>query len=699
MSSSTSSTKFLDSASAKSLGYATHDWADTLVGYPSGWSPLLRHSVSLMLEAQFPMFIAWGAQLALLYNSAYLPLIGAKHPTALGNALEAVWAELWGSVQPLAERALAGEPTFAADVPRVMLINGRMQTCWFTFSYSPIRDDDGDVAGILCVICETTERVRLEARRALQLEAVDELEELTEIGDVAHVASKLLGQHLGTPHVFYAEVDEAQDAFTVTRDWSLDASKSLEGRTGRPDAYGAQAISQLRSGRPLVVTDVHIDDLTSNFAQAYADLGVRSVLALPLVKSGVLSATLNVCDSVPRDWTVEDLAMASDIAERTWHAVERVRAAEALRRADRRKDEFLAMLAHELRNPLAPIRSASELLPLLSENPGRIKAIGATIGRQVEHMAGLVDDLLDVSRVTTGLIKLVFEWVDVVAAVRDAAEQVQASFAHRPHHYCFDFPPQVVYVVGDHKRLVQIVANLLTNAAKYSAEESNIELSVWRDGTAVRIVVRDNGIGIEKEFLPHIFELFTQGRRASARSEGGLGIGLPLTKTLVELHGGTITAASEGANLGSTFTVWIPGRALDSAVGGEGQGFLPTTQYTGRRVLVVDDNVDAADAIMAYFEALGHEAAAAYDGEAALALAQSRKFDACVLDIGLPGLDGNELALRLRKTPNTREAIYIAVTGYGAPTDLQAGVRAGFDHYLVKPVDMQELLALLGAKG
>ena len=372
----------------------------------------------------------------------------------------------------------------------------------------------------------------------------------------------------------------------------------------------------------------------------------------------------------------------------------------ALREADRRKDEFLAMLAHELRNPLAPIRTAAELIPLIAGQPLKVDAVGRTIGRHVEHMSGLLDDLLDVSRVTGGLVALKRERVVVQDVVADAIEQLSTSFAARSQQLTRDFPAEPITVAGDHKRLVQVVANLLSNAAKYSAEYSSVNIGVAIVDGTVAISVSDSGTGIDPEFLPHVFELFAQSKRSSARSEGGLGLGLSLVKTLVELHGGTVEAHSAGPNRGSRFTVRLPALviephrppALDAAPRAAGNGMF------GLRIMVVDDNVEAAELMADYLGLFGAVVTVAHDAASALVATENIVFDVYLLDIGLPGqMDGNGLARVLRSRQASAGATLVAVTGYGQPADRAAGSEAGFDEYLIKPVDMDRVMRICAA--
>ncbi|MGV3741346.1 MAG: ATP-binding protein, partial [Burkholderiaceae bacterium] len=375
---------------------------------------------------------------------------------------------------------------------------------------------------------------------------------------------------------------------------------------------------------------------------------------------------------------------------------ERKRAEEELVEADRRKDEFLAMLAHELRNPLAPISAAAQLLKVAQHDEAMVSRTSDIIARQVAHMTGLVDDLLDVSRVTRGLVKLNSEPVYLKDVINDAVEQVLPLIRSRHHRLTQQLSDEVVVVNGDYKRLIQILANLLNNAAKYTPEHGELVLTMQADARQVTLSVADNGIGIPADMLARVFELFTQAERTSDRSQGGLGLGLALVKSLVELHGGTVTADSPGVGQGARFTIHLP-RVDMPAQGLPPPRAVPTEHHAQKplQLLVVDDNQDAAQTLALFLKSAGHQVHVEHTPHAALDYAGQAQPDACLLDIGLPGMDGNELAQHLRKLPNTAHAVLIAITGYGRDFDRETSMRAGFDFYFVKPIDTGKLESLL----
>ena len=367
-----------------------------------------------------------------------------------------------------------------------------------------------------------------------------------------------------------------------------------------------------------------------------------------------------------------------------------------LAEADRQKNEFLAMLAHELRNPLAPMRNALHLMKMPGADGNVVKMSRDVMERQLHQLVRLVDDLLDVSRIIRGRIDLRREPVDLSVAVARAVETAQPVVDAHGHHLSVSLPDPPVLVEADPMRLAQVIANLLTNAAKYTEKAGQIFLGVAREGDEAVIRVCDTGLGISAAFLPHVFDLFSQGDRSLARSQGGLGIGLTLVRRLVEMHGGSVSAASEGAGRGSEFTVRLPALSKERTAEFLGAGTSPrTTAALQRRVLVVDDNVDAADSIAVILQMSGFDVRCVYDGLSVLQVADSYGPDVIVLDIGLPGMSGYDVARELRKRPRFRDTPLVALTGYGQDEDRRQSREAGFDHHLTKPVDPQALQTLI----
>ncbi|HWI39452.1 MAG TPA: response regulator [Burkholderiales bacterium] len=429
--------------------------------------------------------------------------------------------------------------------------------------------------------------------------------------------------------------------------------------------------------------------------------GLSGTLAFPLrVGDRVIGAFgLGYTGRAPRDQEmlgemVGRAAIALDNA-RLYRSLKREitrsRAAEEeLQHANRRKDEFLAMLSHELRNPLAPIRNAVELMRRVGSSEQRLIMARDVIDRQVTQLARLVDELLDVSRISQGKIVLKKEPVELGKIVAHSVETVRPMIDQREQRLSIEVSAHPVWLMGDFTRLSQVVANLLNNAAKYTPEGGQIRLAASGGEGRATITVEDNGSGIDAELLPRVFELFVQGERALDRSQGGLGIGLTLVKRLVELHQGQVEATSAGTGKGAIFRVTLPSI---SAVQAPGLAPVEVTspQVYGRRVLVVDDNADAAESTAAFLRLEGHEVKTVLDGNDALQSVRVFAPHVIVLDIGLPGIDGYAVARRLREQGDTSHALLVAVTGYGSKEDRERAMEAGFDYHFVKPTDPRQI--------
>jgi PAS domain S-box-containing protein len=372
------------------------------------------------------------------------------------------------------------------------------------------------------------------------------------------------------------------------------------------------------------------------------------------------------------------------------------RRVEELEQADRQKDEFLALIAHELRNPLAPIRIAVDVLRRRDVPANALGQAGQIAERQLRHMARLLDDLLDIARIRQGTIELRRELLDVSTLLRAAADAARPLMEEHKHDFIVDEPAEKIWIEGDHVRLEQVLGNLLNNAAKYTDPGGQIRLSAEKTGGDLFISVKDNGIGIEPMMVSRVFDLFVQAERRTELSAGGIGIGLSLVKKLVELHGGRVDAFSAGAGRGAEFIVRLPAAAPSSAVERKPVA-IPAIPATARglRVLLVDDNADSADGLGMLLELQGHEIRVAYDGETAIETARRFRPHVAFLDIGMPSMDGYELARRLRATPETKDVLLVAMTGWGQDEDHRKSREAGFAHHLVKPFEPAVLEKLL----
>jgi len=421
-------------------------------------------------------------------------------------------------------------------------------------------------------------------------------------------------------------------------------------------------------------------------SDALAQLGNVLLLERPLRLAALTSNVRTALRARERQYQIrshlQDLARArDDVAE-----------------AARRKDQFLAMLGHELRNPLAPVRNALHLLRADPQLPDHDRGLCDMMTRQVDHMVRLVDDLIDVSRISRGTIVLRRECVDVATVLHNAVEQSRPLIEAGRHRLRLSLPATPLHVEADPVRLAQVFANLLNNAAKYAEPGGEIAIDVGTADDAVRIAVRDRGIGIEPEMLPHVFELFTQGRREAHRAHDGLGIGLTVVRNVVDMHGGRVEAHSDGRGLGSEFVVTLPLVATSSRHEAANASPAPDTIGTAAaRILVVDDNVDAAESMGMVLGMLGLEHRIAFDGRTALDVAEAFAPTIVLLDIGMPGMDGYEVARRLRASAAGATMRLIALTGWSQPQDRERTRAAGFDHHLSKPVDIGALQSLLQA--
>jgi signal transduction histidine kinase len=436
--------------------------------------------------------------------------------------------------------------------------------------------------------------------------------------------------------------------------------------------------------------------------------GVRDfVLKTPEYLDYLLPAVERVLKQVRTErQLVESRALAREALRRQQELeaeiAQRKRAEEMLRETDRRKDEFLAMLAHELRNPLAPIRNSIHIIQQQISDEEWLRHPLEMMERQVRQLAGLVDDLLDVSRITRGQINLRKQTLELSEVVAQAVEASRPFLEARQHHFDVQLPDEPIFVEADPTRLSQVILNLLNNAAKYTEDGGYISLSVERSGAEVILRIRDSGMGISPETLPKIFELFVQGERTLDRAQGGLGIGLTVVRRLVELHGGSVQAFSEGLGRGSEFVVHLPTAihlpspaVCPQPQRTDGNGQRAADRGQRRRILIVDDNRDSAESLAILLQMLGHEVKLAYDGEAALRVARQFCPDIVLLDIGLPRLSGLEAARRIRHDLGLRDALLIAMTGYGQEEDKRRSREAGFNAHLVKPLDFGEVKALL----
>ncbi len=633
---------------------------------------------SQFMQAPVPVCVLLGPALVYdLANPLYERMVGRTG--CVGRTIREAFPELPADAaifRTLAEVYARGEP-FTADeypVPLDRAGDGTVEDVAFQFTAQPMRDGDGEVFGIMVVAIDVTAQVRarreVEAARKLLETVVDQMPAGVIIAAAPAgrtlLANERVREILGHPAL-------------RTDDVAGFAAYSAVHADGRPFASGEYTLARALAGE--VVTDVEI-----LYRRSDGEMLTLSASAAPVYGAGgEIVAAVNAFHDI------SDRKRAD--AERQ-QLLEREREARAQAEiASRSKDEFLAMLGHELRNPLAPIVTALQLMRLRDD--GAVHKERTIIERQVNHLVRLVDDLLDVSRITRGKIELKRERIELAEVVAKAIEMASPLIEERRHRLTLRVPRQGLLVEADAVRLAQVISNLLNNAAKYTEPQGSITLSARRQGDEVVLAVRDNGIGLRPEILPQIFDLFVQESQALDRAQGGLGLGLAIVRILVELHGGTVEARSAGAGRGSEFAVRLPAAAAaESEVPAPERGIAPRPDAL--RVLVVDDNVDAAELLAESVRLMGHVAQAAYDGPAALRIAARFRPDLALLDIGLPVMDGYELARHLRELPGLEALRLVAVTGYLQEADRRHTTAAGFARHLVKPIhieDLEELLA------
>lgn len=541
-----------------------------------------------------------------------------------------------------------------------------------------------------------------EERQAFLLTLSDALRPLADAGAIQDVAARLLGERLRADRVLYFEVETEADGdyHIVRRTFHTPGMPDLVGRW-RADDFGGFVSATLRNGRTLIVGDAEaVAQLTERARAMQRATGTRAYIAVPLIKEGRHIASISAHYAAPHEFTQAEIELVEQTAERTWAAVERATAEaalreseERLREADLRKDEFLATLAHELRNPLATIRTAVHLLGIAdaSIDPGQVRDM---LERQVNQMVRLIDDLMEVSRISRGAIDLKRQPLDLGLVVADAIEAAQPAIERAGHRLTVRHCRETLHVLGDPLRLVQILSNLLNNAVRYTDAGGEIEVITRREHDFAYVAVVDTGIGIAAAKLPGVFAMFGQIDRNDPRSQGGLGIGLALAQRLAQMHGGNIAAASAGQGRGSTFTVRLPLLhsllpELDAATPGA------VAATVSRKVLVVDDNRDAADVVGLLLRSCGVEVKVVHNGEDALAVLDDWTPNVMLLDLGMPGIDGYEVARRVRARPQLEAVKLVALTGWGQQADILRTQACGFDHHLVKPASANQLLALL----
>ena len=868
------------------------DWAATPVGAPAQWPQSLRTAVATLLECQLPMYVAWGPEHVQFYNDAYRPILGAKDAHALGNSAPATWHEIWGTVGPMWQEVLAGKPIGFDDFKLTIERFGYPEDCFFNFSYSPVRDEQGRVAGILVTFAETTKRVLSERR----LRFLDDLTQATRAEsdpvEVMKVTAAMLGRYLGVNRCAYASVLDDQDTFDLIGDYN-DGVPSIVGRYRFTD-FGQKVADLMLQNRPYVNPDVDTDPATAGTdLSAYRLTRIQAVICVPLHKAGRFAAAMAVHQSEPRRWTPDEIELVQTVVDRCWDSLERIRADAALReearslevlnrtgaalsaeldlkvllqrvtdaateltgasfgaffyngtddrgealllytlsgappeafasfghpratalfgptfrgeapirlddvlqdarygqwaphhgmpkghlpvrsylavpvisrggtvigglffghpepgvftqrsewlavsiasqaaiavdnarlyaeaqqaarerhllleseraarmeaeRASKLKDEFLATLSHELRTPLSAITGWVHIFrrKLEGSQPDLLKGV-EVIERSTRTQVQLIDDLLDMGRITSGKLALDMKPVAAASFVEAAVEVIRPSADAAGVRLLVEIDAAGT-VMGDGNRLQQIVWNLLANAVKFTPRGGEVRVELREARRHVQITVADTGAGIKADFLPHLFERFRQADGSITRKFGGLGLGLSIVRHLTELHGGTVTAHSEGEGRGARFVVTLPLHTR-AQVGPGPAG--PSAEWTpedlsGRRILVVDDDPDARDLLKRILEDTGAQVWLAGDAGGALDTLRDHPFDVLLSDISMPGTDGYDLLRQVRARGGPLATLpAIALTAFARAEDKARALEAGYALHVSKPMDPSGVLA------
>jgi PAS domain S-box-containing protein len=646
-------------------------------------------------------------------NRACAEFLGQRAEDIVGRSIADVLGEAAAStIAPNVDRVLRGEVVeFELEIPYAAVGTRTMHA-----TYTPDRDASGDTIGWFATIEDVTAYRRAlkelgasEARLAAEARMLNKLHALSSrlwrmtdlrqgLEETLGATIELMSADLGNVQVFEPERDVLRIA--AQRGFEQDFLDLFAEVSMADDSACGRA---LRPGERTVVPDVESDPAYAPLRPIASAAGYRAVQSTPLLaRDGRVLGVLSTHWRSVHEPNEQALRWLDLYARQAAYFIERCRTDEALREADRRKDEFLATLAHELRNPLSPVKNAIQILHLRGSPSPEVQWARDVIDRQVQQMTRLIDDLMDVSRITRNRLELRKALVDLEGVLRGAIETVRPLVDGCRHRLTTTLPPEPILVDADSTRLAQVFANLLNNAAKYSEPGATIDVDVQRRGREAVVCVRDHGIGIPADLLPHVFDGFARTRKKPAHGRGGLGIGLSLVKRLVEMHGGSVTAHSAGEGHGSEFVVRLPAVSSPPAL-------RPTrapapslvAAPSPRRVLVVDDNRDSVETLGRMLGMLGYETRTAGDGLEALGIAAEFHPELMLLDLGMPKMDGYEVARRVRTQIWGKNTVLVAITGWGQEQDRQRTAEAGFEQHLVKPVEMgalSKLLATLGAK-
>jgi PAS domain S-box-containing protein len=635
-------------------------------------------------------------------NDALAEMNGRSPDYFLGKSVREAIPELADIVEAHYRRVIdTGQAVIEEEVQGINL--GRPKERRFSLcSYYPVHNESGELLGVNVAVQDITRRKEAEADTLFLLDLGECIRFAANADELLWAVAVALGEHLKITRCGFIEVDAEHELFTVQRDYHPHV-RSLVGSYPL-DALSPSVISAARLGQTTAIANIDADERTVEYVKTYRQFGVRAFVTAPMLRDGKLVSALIGATSEPYEWSEREIALINVVAERTWLAVEKLRLDNALREsdaalrdADRRKDEFLATLAHELRNPLSLIRNVITL----EQTPGIPESDPHwgqnIIDRQVSYLTRLTDDLFDVSRITREKLGLQKEPLNLAEVIRAAVESSRPLIDQRKHELTVTMSQVSVFVEADRVRLTQVFMNLLNNAAKYTPSQGHIWLNVEQAGDTVVVRVKDTGVGIAPENLPHVFDLFYQVDRSFTRSEGGLGLGLTLVHRLVEMHSGKVEVRSDGVNRGSEFIVHlpvVPHDALQERFEGNSENGYPIGNRC-RRILVADDFPQSAEILARLLRQDGNDVQVAQNGIEAVETAAQFRPDVAVLDLAMPKLNGYDAARMIREQPWGKRMLLIALSGWGHQLDRQRTKEAGFDAHLTKPAKYETLMELL----
>jgi len=622
------------------------------------------------------------------------------------------WDEEGRQLEPFewpSARALRGESV--SPGVEMLYTGAHGKQIWTRVLSVPFRDQADELSGVIVVVQDIDIQRRAENRLDVLVRVSELIRTIHDPYELSYAVAETVGSHLNVRRCLFNETDIERDIEIVHRDYT-DRAESVAGQH-RISEYSSITTQDMQRGKTVVNYDSKTDPRTAaDYAHVYEPNGERAYVAVPLMREGRWVASLWSSDDQPRQWTKEEVALLQTVAERTWTAIEKLRAEaererlltsvqearDAAEKANQLKDEFLATLSHELRNPLNVILGYSELLLRMREieESPRLVQMGEALRRNAQSQSQLINDLLDLSRLQRGKISLNQETVSLPAIIDNAVETVRAEAAAKGIDIRVNVCDQLLLVEGDRLRLQQIAWNLLNNAVKFTPAGGSIEIALSNENENAVFVVKDTGQGIDAAFLPHVFEMFRQADGSNRRRHGGLGIGLALVHQLVQLHGGTIRAASDGPNKGARFTVRLPLLPETARPGTPASpGAIELNVFAQTNFLIVDDSEDTIAMLQELLKVAGANVMCATNGADALRIAAENEFDVILSDISMPEMDGFEFLQRLRKIDGRQNVPVVAITGFGRSADIARARAAGFYSHLTKPLNLQVLTEVL----